>query len=233
MATVTLHCGTVSTSGSSAGAVMGTGALWDDGFDGSYVESDTTQGSGALFVGFAPLDILSLPEDATVNSVTVNLRAMSFNDTDTPARVSVAVYQGTSPPFGVTFALAVNSYVPTGGWQIETGGDPAMDFTHTFDSTDFTAWDTDLVGLVTALQGGAGMYAYSLANPGHTGLTVKHRFMELSLTVDYTPGTTTGGGTTTVEPPLRLTNRDDMFSSAPSLTRSRSRQGSNRLTGYL
>ena len=35
-------------------------------------------------------------------------------------------------------------------------------------------------------------------------------------------------------PPLRLTNRADRFSSAPSLTRSgTSRQGGNRLTGYL
>ena len=37
----------------------------------------------------------------------------------------------------------------------------------------------------------------------------------------------------TFAPPLRLTNRDDVFSSVPSLVRNRSRQGSNRLTGYL
>lgn len=37
----------------------------------------------------------------------------------------------------------------------------------------------------------------------------------------------------TVIPPLRLTNRDDMFTSARRLTGSRSQQGSNRLTGYL
>lgn len=34
-------------------------------------------------------------------------------------------------------------------------------------------------------------------------------------------------------PPLRLTNRDDQFSSAPRLAGRRSRQGSVRLTGYL
>lgn len=37
----------------------------------------------------------------------------------------------------------------------------------------------------------------------------------------------------TVPPPLRLTNRDDRFASAPRLTGSSSRQGSNRMTGYL
>ena len=37
----------------------------------------------------------------------------------------------------------------------------------------------------------------------------------------------------TLAPPLRLTNRSDMFASAPSLTRSGvSRQGGNRVTGY-
>ena len=38
---------------------------------------------------------------------------------------------------------------------------------------------------------------------------------------------------TTFAPPLRLTNRDDMFASARRLTGGSSRQGSNRLTGYL
>ncbi len=40
-------------------------------------------------------------------------------------------------------------------------------------------------------------------------------------------------GDVSLVPPLLLTNRNDMFSSAPSLAIVNSRQGSNRLTGYL
>lgn len=69
---------------------------------------------------------------------------------------------------------------------------------------------------------------YALFNDGSSTGAWHTYFTYIALRVIYC------APISTAIPPNRLTNRDDMFGSALSLTRSgRSRQGGNRLTGYL
>lgn len=99
-------------------------------------------------------------------------------------------------------------------------------------------------------SGGAGVddidaFAAALSNPstpviaralgpgqGATGAGITY-FAPLTLTFHWDLAVT-GQENFEETPPLRLTNRDDMWASARSLTRSgRSRQGGARITGYL
>jgi hypothetical protein len=104
-------------------------------------------------------------------------------------------------------------------------------YTHPFNSSDYSIWSTTIGGVVSGLSvGGCKLVLRPLSNfgdpsPYHYGIEA----YEASVTVDYTGGTPTPS----YAPPLRLTGRRDMYGSARSLINETSRQGSNRLTGYL
>jgi len=83
----------------------------------------------------------------------------------------------------------------------------------------------DMDGFAAALAAGSVILRAQGPNGGATGAGLTYS-APLTLTFFYAGGPS-------FAPPLRLTNRDDMFASARRLTGSSSRQASNRLTGYL
>lgn len=220
MATVTLHTGTVTTSGGASGSLVGSGAVWNDGSDSTYLDTSATRGTGQVFAGTAPLDALSLPSGATVNSVAITHRAARHSSSTSTQFEMISLIHDSGYDFQVG---------PSGFDAADAlSGTSAMDLSHTLDSDDYTGNGVSLSELVTALEAGAYLDFWCPA-PATTG-TNRAFVFEASVVVDYTAATPTSS----VPPPLRLTNRSDMYGSARSLTRSdASRQGGNRLTGYL
>jgi hypothetical protein len=175
-----------------------------------------------------PTITLALPGGVTVTDITVNVRAASEAlGAGGLGALHVAIRNatdgfdaGVGPTFADTAGQAYGLIVSTSG--------VITDFAHSLDPADLAVpFPTrTLAGIASDLAAGCSIYVHSTSNVGMVGgETVKHRVYELSVDVTYSSAA--------FAPPLRLTNRDDVFSSAPSLTRSRSQQGTNSPTAYL
>jgi hypothetical protein len=223
MPTITLHTGTVTVTSSNpldAASISGTGAVWDDGSTGTGATVFTSFDSGFSASSFtdwakAPIDQLVLPSGATVNSITAYLTAKttsnpSVTTPDPRVRVQLNDAAHSSSPFTTSFQQWAHTDVGTSDATYTQAIDPSF--------STFLSVAGNVVMLFRIIPFGA-------TSPYHHSVYAS----EFRIDVDYTGGTPT----TTFAPPLRLTNRDDMFGSARRLTGSTSRQGSNRVTGYL
>lgn len=222
MTTVTLHPGTVTVTGTNVvdpKTVTGSGAVWDDGSDSTYSTVYTSYNgdiSGSAFQDWsqAPLDVLTLPAGATVNSITLNYRLSS----------PIA-----SPQSQAALYLSIRDSADNDLFQAPP---PILIAPTATQSLSYSVPSGSLSALAASLATpGCQVFAACFSRTGDFPSTYHYavRVYEASVVVDYTGATPT----TTVASPRRLTNRDDMFASARRLTGSRSRQGGNRLTGYL
>jgi hypothetical protein len=225
MTTVTLHATlTAVTNGNpiDPSSWVGGASAWKDASDSTYTDTyasfDTAVSSSAFQdSGTSTLDTLVLPSGVTPTAVSVVLRAKEIAATPGGARARMDILTSGNVGF-INCVISVPDATPTV-------------YTHPFNSSDYSIWSTTIGGVVSGLSvGGCKLVLRPLSNfgdpsPYHYGIEA----YEASVTVDYTGGTLTPS----YAPPLRLTGRDDVFGSARSLLGSRSRQGSNRLTGYL
>jgi hypothetical protein len=214
-------------------AIGGTGAVgslvpdpafnWSDNSDASYMESSAQLGRPD-YIGRAALLTPDLPGGAVVTGVNAVVRAQAMSGTSTPARLTALARQQSDTSYISSFG----DDVLTDGWTVPTVGaivDMSLPLTDSLLGSENSAFDADTRDkLVAMLVDGAYIDLGALAiSPGSAEVTI--RVYEFRIDIDYTAP---GGA-----PPLRLTNRDDVFSSAPSLTRSRSQQGTNSPTAYL
>lgn len=203
MPTITLHATGDVTGGLGTPAVVGSAPQWGDGSDSTYA----TAASSSTYMVSA-METLTLPAGATVTAVRARVRAVA-GGANTLGDFSLNSDSG----FGTGFACYFD---PTGSGINTTLTGSAADY-DLLRSSHSLSQDP-----VTVLSAGAWVGA-KLDGATAGSLTV----YEFSVFVDYT------GSAPTFAPPQRLTNRDDMYASARRLTGSTSRQGSNRLTGYL
>lgn len=186
MPTVTLHAGTVAmmTSGT-GGSLTGSGALWDDGSDSTYLESKTPSGAVDAGQAEAPLDTLTLPSGATVTAITANIRVQKLTASDTPAHVGITLWPASH--LAPQFAFTVPD-TDVAGWSLDgTTAGTITDLSSTINQDqldfNFVTFD-DVVGL---LESGT---AYITARaqpspPGPTHNNVQVRVYELSIDVTY------------------------------------------------
>jgi hypothetical protein len=186
MPTVRLHAGPVSDSGSSFGAgggLTGTGALWDDASDATYLESIATPGV-TVAEAQADLDQLILPAGATVTGVTFNVRVQQTAGSYqthvgvivmAPSRLFFTQYGPTDPvhdPQGIL--------IPSSG--------TILDFAIVADGFDDWAIDS-LDALATLLEASDTIIdARNVPNvaPGPVVVASTIRVYELSVDVTYT-----------------------------------------------
>lgn len=216
--------------------LVGSGAIWADGSDSTYFATSATRAgslSPALYDANATMDALVMPAGSTVTDVHLNLRAANLATSTCPATATIAFQNPTTgtgfavPGVGPTYPSPTHGGALLNGVLV-TATTPTDHFT-LIDATDAAVVGLTMDDLVAALVAGANVNVYVGANEATAnGQTTRLRVYELNLEVTYTEPAVT------VAPPLRLTNRSDVFASAPSLTRSGvSRQGGNRITGYL
>lgn len=201
---------------------------WTDGLDSSYVKGDWNRSPKGNYPKWD-----SVPEAAGVAAAWVYAIGTRFRMTVGPdadgdvdgfivqlfgqtSKLLASPSAALSPPSVGVFAdydyVWDNADYDTGGWapnRVQSALEQTFIYTRT--------WPTDSTG--------------TFLGPGLVKVS------EQRMVLYYTPPADTGGvGQDNFEdtPPLRLTNRADQFSSARSLAgRAQSRQGSNRLTGYL
>jgi hypothetical protein len=202
-------------------------AAWTDGSDASYGKCDANRSSRGNYPKWSDADPTIDP--SWVTAIGVRFRAK------TPSTDAVTYF--VVQLFGQVSKLLSNPF---------HGGEPPLHFAanDTWEDFDYTVADPDYDeggwapdGVRSAL---AQTFIYCRTVPtditGELTASGVLQISEQSIVIYYTVPPVDGGGGPDGPlgvPPLRLTNRGDLFGSARRLTDSRSRQGSNRLTGYL
>jgi hypothetical protein len=181
---------------------------WSDNDDSTWV----TLGGGSRIHMAANGWLPNYSPTGTATGLILHARIQSASGGGTTALAASIVHDtgGTSPAYDLQLSLPVSNDGIT------------ADLALTVASADFTASGTDLATVVAALSSGTPR-AIRFDDPTTQSIFIFEAWLEV----------TVAAPTTSFAPPQRLTNRDDMFASARRLTGSSSRQGSNRLTGYL
>lgn len=183
MPTITLYPGTVSgIPGTGLGSVVGSGSVWHDASDSTYLDSQGNVSTGE-YTARAPLDTLTLPAGATVTSVVANIRVQALSTSATPARVGAVIRDSThTNDYAIGDDLGTGH---TGGWTVPSTGS-ILDLSLTIDQAmiDFNGPPGATVAdLVTQLEAaGVDLDIRALNLP--TG-TVRIRVYEFSVDVNY------------------------------------------------
>lgn len=206
--------------------LVGSEPVFSDGSDTTYADLGEVHGhplgtdifaSQRMYAQLQAVDLTTTGLSATFRADQATID-VGF---DAPIRLDIAIMDKSGP--GSTeadFALTLN-------WQIfpEITKDSGFT-TYTADlttpaSNPYSSTLADIVALIAAGNAWVFLATFGTAFSGFDG-SVESRVSEFSIS-----------DALGFVPPLRLTNRDDVFSSAPSLTRSRSQQGTNSPTAYL